>query len=378
MKDSFWLNKPVEVSDKNIKNILSSQELLEKVNKEIEVNRFQLDYNVIQSEDLKDISYLLNFINNNYVTSEDETFKLIYTTELLSFYLPNSLIIEFYPKGSKTVIGYIVGKRSNIHVCGKSIDTSEVNFLCVIPKLRSLGISSYMINVLTREIVMRHDINTAHYTISNKIKSPHFGEKVFYHRFINIPQLFKTNFVENVDQNKLIQAYNNFSVSNNFISKHHIKYIHNEEVDDNLIEQLYSKYIQYCKDTYKIYEHICLEEFKRTFTNDAFHHFIVYKKDEIVSYVCMFRLDSYNSEIKGYQRAGFYYHMFLNDKINELEFIHQYVYTNNIFDVITFSDIFDMDYNKLRCIRGSGVLRYYFYNMICNPIKNSENGLITI
>lgn len=378
MKDSFWLNKPVEVSDKNITNILSSQELLDKVNKEIEVNRFQLDYNVVKSEDLIDTSHLLDFINKNYVTSEDETFKLVYTQDLLSFYLPNSLIVEFYPKGSKTIIGYIIGKRSDICINGKVIETSEVNFLCVIPKLRSLGISSYMINVLTREIVMRYDINTAHYTISNKIKSPHFGEKLFYHRFINIPQLFKTNFVENVDHNMLIQAYNNFSVSTNFASKHTIRYIHNEEIEVSLLETLYNKYIDYCKHTYKIYEHVNLEEFKNTFTNKAFHHFLVYKKNDIVAYTCMFRLDSYNADVKETQRAGFYYYMFVNDTINELEYIHQYIYNNQLFDVITFSDIFDIDYNKLRCIRGSGVLRYYFYNMICNPIKNSENGLITI
>jgi hypothetical protein len=381
MKDSFWVNKPLEISDKEIKTIVSGKDLINKVNKEIDINKFQLGYSIVNTRDLSNDKFenILEFINKNYVTSDDDSFKLVYTRELLQFYInDDTLILEFYPKKSKTIIGYIFGKVSSISLDNQILNTSEVNFLCIIPKLRSLGISSYMINVLTREIIMKHNIIMAHYTISNKIKSPHFGEKIFYHRFINIKQLLKTKFVENVDEQLLIQAYNNFNISKSFYSKHTIKYIHNEIVDNHLMETLYNKYMEYCKTTYRIYEHVTIEEFKKTFSNDAFYNFVVYKKDKIVGYVCLFRLDSRNVQVGEVQRAGFYHYMFLDDISSELEFIHEYIYSNDIFDVITFSDIFEIDYNKIRCIRGSGFLRYYFYNLKCPSIKNSENGLITI
>jgi hypothetical protein len=394
-KDSFWLNKPVTISKSNSKpkNILESDELLFKINKELESNRFQLDYRVIDSNDLtKDkITSIVNFINKNYITSDDDSFKLIYTDELFSFYCYNAIIIEFYPKGKNTTIGYVIGKKSNISLYHDLFESSEVNFLCVVPNLRSLGISSYMINALTREIVIRYNINTAHYTIATKIKSPYFGEKKFYHRFINISQLFKTEFVENVDQNLLIKAYNTFGCSNKFKSTHSVKYINDELIDDNLIHELYDNYIRYCKNTYHIYEQITVSEFKRSFNNKIFHHFIVYKNKEIKGYVCLFRLDSFNNNTKHGQRSGFYYYMFFNDNdnnnnnnntqnnlINNLEFINEYIYNNNIFDVLTFSDIFDIDYNKLKCIRGTGILRYYFYNLSCSQIQNTKNGVITI
>jgi hypothetical protein len=395
-KESFWLNKPVTISNIAPKHILEADKLLLKINKELESNRFQLDYTVIDSTDLtKDkITNIVNFINKNYITSDDDSFKLVYTDELFSFYCYNAIIIEFYPKGKNVTIGYVIGKKSNISLYHELFESSEVNFLCVIPNLRSLGISSYMINALTREIVIRYNINTAHYTISTKIKSPHFGEKKVYHRFINIPQLFKTEFVENVDQKLLIKTYNTFGCSNKFKSTHSVKYINDKLIDDKLIDdklidELYDNYIRYCKDTYDIYEKIEVGEFKRSFNNKMFHHFIIYKNKEIKGYVCLFRLDSFNNNTNYGQRSGFYYYMFFNDNyndtdnyndnlINNLEFINDYIYNNNIFDVLTFSDIFDIDYNKLKCIRGSGILRYYFYNMTCSQIQNNKNGVITI
>jgi glycylpeptide N-tetradecanoyltransferase len=385
-KYSFWINKPITVS-KNCKfeNILSSNELLNKLNKEIELNRFQLDYSVIESKDLTidKITNIVNFININYITSKDDLLKYVYTNELFSFYCNNALILEFYPKGNNTIIGYIIGKRSDISLYNKILQSSEVNFLCVVPRLRNIGISSYMINVISKEIVLKYDINSAHYTIGTKIKSPYFGEKILYHRCINIPQLLKTQFLADYNENVLIKMYNTFSYSDKFKSIHKIKYINNQDVNDNLIDELYNTYIEYCKNTYEMYEVITLCEFKKTFTNKMFHHFIIYRNEEIVSYICFFRLDSYNKNTKSIFRSGFYYYMFLKDKesinfINSFEFINEYIYKNDIFDVLTLSDIFKINYNEIKFIKGTGILRYYFYNIKCPLVQNDKNGLITI
>ena len=73
--------------------------------------------------------------------------------------------------------------------------------------------------------------------------------------------------------------------------------------------------------------------------------------------------------------------MFFNKSIrkeNVLESVHEYIYKNNVFDVTTFSDIFNINYNNIKCIQGSGVLRYYLFNITCNSIDSIKNGLITI
>lgn len=399
-KSSFWINKPLTISkNKKFEDILSSNELLNKLNEEIESNKFKLDYSVIESRNLTidKITDIVNFMNINYITSNDDILKYVYSNELLSYYCnDDSIILEFYPRGTNIVIGYIIGKKSNISLCNSILESSEVNFLCVVPKLRNIGISSYMINVVSKEIVMKYDINSAHYTIGAKIKSPYFSEKVVYHRCINICQLLKTQFLIGYDSNDLIKMYNTFNCSNKFKSKHEIKYINHQDNQDNkdnkdnkdndeiLIEVLYNKYIDYCRKTYEMYEVISLSEFKRTFINRMFHHFIVYRKEEskkeVISYICFFRLDTYNKETNSIFRAGFYYYMFFkeNDSINSIEFINEYIYKNHLFDVLTLTDIFDIDYNEIKCIKGTGILRYYFYNKKCPLIENHKNGLITI
>jgi hypothetical protein len=70
--------------------------------------------------------------------------------------------------------------------------------------------------------------------------------------------------------------------------------------------------------------------------------------------------------------------MFLNDTINDLEFVTEFIYKNDIFDIITFGDIFNIDYKSIKCIRGSSVLKYYWFNMLCPTVNSYENGLITI
>jgi hypothetical protein len=380
----FWVNKPLEISNtRKYDTIITREQMLAKISKYLENNNFQLDYNVIESEQLSSdkISSIVTFVNKNYVTSKDNVMMLSYTDNLFSYYCNNALIIEFYPKNKNTIIGYIVGKKSTLSIHDKTLDSSEVNFLCIIPSLRNLGVSSYMINVLTKEIITRWNIITSHYTIEKNINSPYFGEKMYYHRLINISNLFNTGFLENVDKNILIKAYNNFAFPADFTNTHTLKYIYNQNIEESLLVSLYDSYIDYCKNTYDIYETITLNEFKKTFTNKSFHHFIVYNKNEIVAYVCIFGLDSLNKIVNLLQKTGYYYHMFFNQKNNllhYLELIHEYIYNNDLFDVLTLSDIFDINYNKYKYIRGSGVLRYYLYNFKISVINNNKNGLITI
>ena len=67
-----------------------------------------------------------------------------------------------------------------------------------------------------------------------------------------------------------------------------------------------------------------------------------------------------------------------NSILHYLEFINEYIYKNDIFDMITFTDIFNIDIPTMKCIKGTGQLSYYFYNLQIPLINNTKNGLITI
>ena len=56
MKLSFWKNKPVKVTKNGnlFKQILSNDELLVKINDEITNSKIQLDYSILNIDDLSD------------------------------------------------------------------------------------------------------------------------------------------------------------------------------------------------------------------------------------------------------------------------------------------------------------------------------------
>jgi hypothetical protein len=407
MNKSFWSNKPVSITKNTheIHTLLSSQDILTLTSNEINLNPFKLHYNVLKLRNLTNekIDSILQFINKNYVTSNDDKYQLNYSKDLFIFYAQDAIVLEFYPNNKNNVIGYIIGKRSDIILFNQNYYCSEVNFLCIIPSLRNLKISSYMINVLSREIILHYNINTSHYTISKKIKSSPFSTKQIYHRMLNIQNLYNANFINNnnnLDECKRIfNTFNYSNLLNNALNNapYKIQYVNNinvnndinneanndvnNDVNNDTIYILYKKYLQYTQSAYDLYENVGFEEFKYTFYNSAFHHFIIRKNKKIVSYICLFRLDTYNTESKNIYRSGFYYYMFFDNNniiLDYLEFVNEYIYFYNIFDLITFSDIFNIERTKMKCIEGAGELNYYFYNLQVPPIKNSKNGLITI
>lgn len=390
MSSTFWSNKPVNITtnvDSN-KYILSHEQLLEKIDNEIYNFKFKINYKVIDSDGLNTtkIDEILHFINHNYVTSSDNIFKFVYTPELFRFYIHDSIIFEFYSSTYKNIIGYIIGKPSNLNIEGENKSSVEVNFLCVASHLRKIGLSSFMINVLTKEIILQYKIYMAHYTTGTDLPIPHFCKKQMYHRLINIPVLHKNKFFENIDQDLLVQKFNCFNYNTHLKNVYTIKYScgcndNSTVISQKVIKELYNNYIAYSQKTYHVYECVSLDEFSRTFSNSAFHHFLLYKGQSVVSYICLFRLDTYNSQTDSNYSSGFYYYMFFDDSeyiCTYLELIHEYIYLHKIFDVITFSDIFDIDYNQIKCIKGTGELKYYFYNLKYKQIKSYKNGLVTI
>jgi hypothetical protein len=259
-----------------------------------------------------------------------------------------------------------------------------------------------MINVLTKECITHYnDITLASYTIQKKINSPSFCQKQFYHRLLSIKTLRNCEFLPlDIDMNLFTKVHNTFKYSVGCKTHFKIKFIFDGKCEGNgndndngsivplsLIQTLYEKYVEYSNNTYDIYQNTSFEEFSETFYNKSFYHFIIYKDDIIVSYICIFRIDTLNSNKYNLMyKNGYLYYMFFKEDINNpllnkqnyLEFTHHYIFDNNIFDLISFTDIFDMDYNIVKCVPGGGSLSYYLFNMKLNYIKNSKNGLITI
>lgn len=352
---SFWETKPIQTTIKlNALSNIIDQELVN--------DRFDLSYTILED----DIGYdrALTFINENYVTSHSSgatgtQLKYHYSMELFSWYVKKALVLEFTStKHKKMPIGYIVGRNAKISVQDVVYDSMEVNFLCVLPRLRKMGLCGFMINVLTKEILLRHQsVTMAHYTISSVINSHYYCEKVLYSQS-NRPD------PDQCIDSPLVAEYVR-SPSREFC------------------EELYRMYVKYTTETYKVFEMKSFPEFEETFSNETFHHFVVRREGlDMMAYFCMFQLDIVDSSMSKIRMGNYYMVGFANSEEIPLytNLVSQHVFENDIFDMVCFLDMFlPQHYAKMQFVRNEdSKVRYYMYNMISPTVNPWECGLSVI
>ena len=256
---SFWKLKPVQIDNMIPKHIqlLSNDELLKKVLNDIHTHEYKLKYRLNDISDTPEI--ICEFIN--YIQSSDDIISLVYTPELIKYYMNNALTICFFSssKSKKNkMIGLIIGKKETLSIGSELINSLEVNFLSLHPKLRNKNIAPLMINILTKESIINYSIGIAHYTIAHNINSPHYGLKYFFHRMINIEKLFNSKYIQDNITN--IDFYkNNFETYDHNLKNLDIIYYNNKnknkKISKDIIKLLYENIILYNKLTYYIFEY---------------------------------------------------------------------------------------------------------------------------
>lgn len=368
---SFWVKQPVLVNGTSVKQILPAEDLLLKTTTMISECKTKLDYKVFAEINETTLVTAHNFINENYSSSET---RLLYSKDLLQFFLINSLLIFFFPKGQpEKIVGLIVGNAKHLQIQNQEHDLIDVNFLCLVKKLRNLNLAPYLIAVLTKESVERLNISLAYYTISARINSPCFGKKQMYHRLVNIAKLANSGFLKVSS----IQAYER--VYNNFLDARPLLYI-NKTKSEDLINKIDSLITSYNEKTYTVFDKASI---RYALESPAFHSFAFYKENLLTDFISVFRLDSQNKTGETYKNGYIFKIALSSNSDSHIETIMSSVckscFDNNIVDMLTLSDIFPNNiYNKIKFSPGTGLLNYYMFNMDMISIPNDKNGLVTI
>jgi len=390
---SFWESSPINVdnSSNESNQILSKDKLIEQVEKTIRSCKYKLDYKLNDPVNTPEI--ICDFINKYYVVSEDSQYGLVYTPDILKYYMENALTICFYSTlknnniTDNKIIGVIIGKKESIMVGRKLLDCVEVNFLSLHKNIRNLNLAPLMISILTREVVKNYSICIAHYTICQKIKCDHYCLKYQYHRMINIDKLFEYKFIR--DENPLnIDLYKEkylefiYGIKNLNIVYYNSK-ISDKKLSDDLINFLYQNTLNYNKLENYIWEHKTFEQFAMLFKQNFFHHFFFIDESgtelKFRNYMCVYELDNKNFNNNITYTNGYIYLGFYQDNIGELiEYLSCYSYKNKLFDMITWTDFFKIDYPNLKAIRGDTPLKYYLFNSNISRIPSLFNGMVTI
>jgi len=378
---SYWENNPLKVSKKSkIKQILSNKDLLNHVQNHIDKHEFKIDYKV--NDKNISIKELCSFININYIDKSGDTF--VYTPDIIKYYIKNSLVISFYFKNK--IIGLIVGRKTLLNIIGKELNSVEVNFLSLIEKYRNKNITPLLISILTKEVVLNYDIGIAYYTLDCDIKCPHYNSKSFYHRFINIKNLFDCKFIKDdiLKIDKYKKVFNTFNYKDTFKNQEIFYYnfkenSENSEISENIIKLVYDNLSLFNNHKYDIYEIKSYDYIKQTFLNESFHHFIFHQNFNIKNYICICNIRTINISTFDIYRNAYINNIFYENNPNYLiEYLSEFIHKKNIFDLITWNDFFTINDDISKATKGTGISKYYLFNMVSNKIESSKNGLFIL
>lgn len=393
--NNFWKNKPVVVTNEKkscFKTILDKNTLLSQINNDIISCKIKLDYNIL-TDDCTAVDNTLAFINTNYI-SKGSSVTLKYSRDLYMYFCEGkNICIGFYPKQrSSQMVGFIMGKPIKVHIEGEQIDTLEVNFLCLLPELRSLHVSSYMISVLSKVCLEEFNIVSAVYTVGKKLAISNFCKKHYYHRPLDMTKMIEAGLLNKMYSTTVARkVYSTFNYKKD--TRKHIEYYNNQPITEVVLYEIIEKLMLYNKRTFSVFDVKTASSIENLFKNPAFHTFVI--KDDtgcIKDMVSIFQLDTVDIKCNASCRNGYVYSYFFDDyyadekfsrsyKFDVIERISKYCADNKILDMITIVDCFGLsegEYYTNKFMKGSGTLYYYFYNAEISKINREKNGLVTI
>lgn len=152
------------------------------------------DVDIKVPEQLDEVYELLN---KNYVEDDDAMFRFDYSREFLMWALtpPGSrkehVVGIRVAKGSK-LVGFITGVPVHMRVYDSKMPMVEINFLCVLKKLRSKRLAPVLIKEITRRVNLTN-VWQAVYTAGVVLPKP-VARCRYHHRLLNPKKLIEINF----------------------------------------------------------------------------------------------------------------------------------------------------------------------------------------
>ena len=299
------------------------------------------------------INCLIDFIQKYYFISNN-SFKLFYEYNNVILSLNNdNIILGLYDNDTdKNLIGTIVTTKIPFVINDVIIDMGEVNYLCLHPNHRSLGMAKFLIDGITKKC---DDINLSigFFSGSNKYNMYNcFATLYYYHRPINIKKLYELNFLKinnninndiNNDINIIQNYYDTFDPI--YLLKHkYVKINVNKFNNDllNIVFNLYNNHIN--KHKYKFYQLYTIDNFADIIKNPIVDSYLIYDNDIVIDFVIL-----YNLKQKSMVTGDFIFSSYIflyTDNIVSIKNIFSHLlcilYYNKNIDILSFLNIMDL------------------------------------
>lgn len=346
--------------------------------------------------DNKDVMSIYELLRENYVEDSSNTFRFKYSTEFLTWALspPGSFPewkVAVRRKSDKLVLGFIAGTpialRMSTPPAAEEPESDEVkeiceiNFLCVIKKLRVKKLAPLLIQEVTRRVNLRN-IWQAIYTKGGEVYT-HLTVGKYYHRSLNHEKLISVNFCR-IPLN-LMKLENPMKANEKRLKlpdKPQTKNLRRMELKD--VPQVTKLLADYSKK-------FSVAPF---FNEEIVEHLLLPRKGVIYTYVvdgdagitdffsfyaisCTVFGNSKHSEFSG---AYIFYYAATATPLLQLMSDLLVTAKQENFDVCNVVGIMNnLSYvDELKFVPGSGSLHYYFYNWAYPKLPPSKVGLVMV
>jgi len=332
-------------------------------------------YNVITDIDYQTAS---EFLDKYYFQGDDINFKLHYSTDHIKWLVSVSeenhdhLCFALVFKGTKIFVGFIMGTVVQFSHNNEYINMTEVNLLCIHPKLRQKNYGLYVINEFVRRVkLIGH--SEAIYTGVNKLSWPnvYIGTVNYYHRPLDLEYLINLDFTS-------VEPYKNIDAKKKALRLPNESKFLKELSEDKLSEayKLFSNYIR----KFKLYPIMSEEMFRKTFYNNNYVKCYLCIQDDIIKdivsyYVMPFKHIETGKVVKS---AMLYYYTNYNNNLYDWIKNLMINLVNDGYQLLNALNIMENDdiLSSLKFEEGTGVLHYLIYKHKVDAIKANEIGKI--
>lgn len=310
-------------------------------------------------------SQLYTLLYRHYVEDDDGYFRFDYAKEFLQWALmpPNydpELAFCIRTTKSGKMVAFISGILINLIAEDKNFRATEVNFLCVLKKLRN----KYMASILIKEVTRRSNLKgvfQGFYTSGQVLPIP-FAQARYYHRSLNPTKLVEVSFSSlPKNQSKKVHSKIHSLPKGNPVAG--IRAM--EEKDVKQVKALLNNYLS----KFAIKEEFSKKEIKHFLLprDKVMHSFVVEHEGKVTDLISFYSLPSSvlkHPVHKTLNAAYSYYFVPGQYDLKSLYSSALILAKERGFDVFNALDIMDNGkvFEELLFKPGDGFLHYYFYN----------------
>jgi len=382
---TFWDTQPVQKGlDHFNPNEVTPGPIEDKKLDEIDTNQIALpegfewsNIDIRKDDEAKEVYDLLV---ENYVEDTEGDFRFNYSIDFLRW---ATCPPKYKPKWhfgvratkSKKLLAFISGIPVTLNVHGKSINSGEINFLCIHKKLRAKRLAPVLIKEVTRRI-NRLDIWQAVYTSGTLIPKP-FAAAVYYHRSINYQKLIDVGF-SSKPKNKAIMKL--FTLPDKTETPG-FRQIRKKEV-----KKIYPQLKEYL-EKFKVGISMSQEEAVHYLAprDQVIYSYVVEdpKTKELTDFISFYALNSsvLNNEKHDTLNAAYAYYYF-NTKTELTQLFNDAIIMakKEGFDVFNTLNIMDNEevFEELRFKKNAGDLNYYLFNYKLSNLSAPDIGIVLV